>query len=91
MFAGRLGTLVWPQLRYINRNTLRPVLDEIFLEQPLLRSYILNDQGELRRGLWVFINGALAGNKNVLDRLLTLDAAVYLRERPCGGCSCEGI
>jgi sulfur-carrier protein len=81
MFAGRLGSFITPQSRSTDQNTLRLALEEVFLERPLLRSYVFDDQGALRRGLWVFVDGSLLENMAALDCPLTLHASVYLRER----------
>jgi sulfur-carrier protein len=38
--------------------TVRDVLDRVFADDPLLRGYVLDDQGRLRRHVNVFLNGA---------------------------------
>ena len=38
--------------------TVRAVLDGVFAENPRLRSYILDDQGRLRRHVHVYVNDA---------------------------------
>ena len=38
--------------------TVRAVLDGVFAENPRLRSYILDDQGHLRRHVHIYVNGA---------------------------------
>lgn len=44
--------------------TLREVLDAVFREQPRARTYVLDDQGALRRHMTIFVDGA-----QVLDRV----------------------
>jgi len=38
--------------------TVRAVLDGVFAENPRLRSYILDDQGHLRRHVHIYVNDA---------------------------------
>jgi len=38
--------------------TVRAVLDNVFMANPRLRSYILDDQGRLRRHVHIYINDA---------------------------------
>ena len=49
-------------------STVREVLDAVFADNPMLRSYILDDQGRVRRHVNVFIN-----NEVVSDRLKLSD------------------
>ncbi len=49
-------------------STVREVLDAVFADNPMLRSYILDDQGRVRRHVNVFIN-----NEVVSDRLRLSD------------------
>ena len=49
--------------------TVREVLDAVFADNPVLRSYILDDQGRVRRHVNVFIN-----EERVSDRLKLSDA-----------------
>ena len=48
--------------------TVRDVLDAVFADNPMLKSYILDDQGRVRRHVNVFINGGM-----VADRLRLSD------------------
>jgi molybdopterin synthase sulfur carrier subunit len=38
--------------------SVRAVLDSVFTEHPRLRSYILDDQGRLRRHVHIYVNDA---------------------------------
>ena len=39
--------------------TVREVLDAVFADNPRLRGYVLDEQGELRKHMAVFVDGAL--------------------------------
>ena len=49
--------------------TVRAVLDGVFAANPRLRSYIVDDQGRLRRHVNIFIN-----NRKIVDRTGLSDA-----------------
>ena len=42
--------------------TAREVLDAVFADNPMLKSYILDDQGRVRRHVNVFINGDMVSD-----------------------------
>ena len=48
--------------------TVREVLDRVFGEDPLLRSYILDEQGRLRRHVNVFVGGRMVADRRALER-----------------------
>ena len=52
----------------VGGSTVREVLDAVFADNPMLRSYILDDQGRVRRHVNVFIN-----SRAVSDRLALTD------------------
>lgn len=43
--------------------TVREVLDRVFAGDALLRSYVLDDQGRLRRHVNVFVDGAMVADR----------------------------
>jgi len=43
-------------------DSVRAVLDRVFVANPRLRSYVLDDQGRLRRHVHIYINGARIGD-----------------------------
>lgn len=49
-------------------STVRELLDAVFADNPQLRSYILDDQGRVRRHVNVFINARM-----VVDRITLSD------------------
>jgi molybdopterin converting factor small subunit len=50
----------------VEGDTVRGVLEKIFAQKPLLRGYIVDEQGELRKHVVVFVN----------ERRVRLDASV---------------
>ena len=49
-------------------DTVRAVLENVFGGNPRLRSYLLDDQGSLRRHVNIFINDAAVSDRDGVDR-----------------------
>ena len=76
--------VVCPAARVTGDN-VREVLDCVFTDNPVARSYVLDDQGALRQHMVVFING-----NPVLDRVMLSDAVpsnaeVFVMQALSGG------
>lgn len=66
-------------------STLRDVLDEVFLRNERARSYILDDQGAVRKHIVIFINGAQALDRALLTDPVPPDGEVYVMQALSGG------
>ncbi|MDQ1814955.1 MoaD/ThiS family protein [Massilia sp. CCM 9210] len=69
----------------ITAATLRGGLDTAFAANPLLRGYVLDDQGHLRENVVVFIDGRRSEERIRLDDPLTPDSTVYILQALSGG------
>jgi molybdopterin synthase sulfur carrier subunit len=49
-------------------STVRVVLDQVFATEPRLRSYILDDQGRVRKHIAIYVNG-----DRIADRVTLTD------------------
>ena len=65
--------------------TLGAALDAYFATAPKARSYILDDQGRLRRHVAVFIDGELLVDKKDLGRRVTPNSEIYVMQALSGG------
>ncbi len=65
--------------------TLGAALDAYFVTAPKVRSYILDDQGRLRRHVAVFIDGDLLLDKKDLGRRVAPTSAIYVMQALSGG------
>lgn len=65
--------------------TVREVLDSAFRENPPLRSYVLDDQGAVRRHMVVFVNGRAIGDRSGLSDPVPEGAEVYVMQALSGG------
>ena len=65
--------------------TLGAALDAYFAAAPKVRSYILDDQGRLRRHVAVFIDGELLVDKKDLGRRVAPTSEIYVMQALSGG------
>jgi molybdopterin converting factor small subunit len=63
--------------------TPRAALEAIFELHPQLRSYVLTEQGELRRHIALFIDGEL--RRDGLDAAVSADTEIYVMQALSGG------
>jgi hypothetical protein len=65
--------------------TVREVLDAVFAANPRARGYVLDDQGELRRHMTVFVDGAVLRDRVRLSDPVAPDGEVYVMQALSGG------
>lgn len=61
------------------------VLEAVFERDPLLRSYVLDDQGRLRRHVNVYLNGAMIADRGRLSDPVGADDEIYVLQALTGG------
>jgi molybdopterin synthase sulfur carrier subunit len=64
---------------------LRAALDEAFAANPLLRGYILDEQGHLRENVVIFIDGRRCSERVRLDDVLGPASTVHILQALSGG------
>jgi hypothetical protein len=64
---------------------LRAGLDSAFEVNPLLRGYVLDEQGHLRENVVIFIDGRRCADRTRLDDPLQPDSKVYVLQALSGG------
>lgn len=65
--------------------TVRSVLDAVFDQNPRLRSYLLDDQGRLRKHVNVFINNGLSQDRTHLSDPVAETDEVFVFQALSGG------
>lgn len=65
--------------------TVQDALAVVFAARPALRSYILDDQGRLRRHVNVFVNGELVRDRAQLSDPVGSDDEIYVFQALTGG------
>jgi hypothetical protein len=65
--------------------TLRAALDAALLAAPALRSYVLDEQGAIRKHVAVFVNARMIAARNDLDVALQPDDTIMVIQALTGG------
>jgi len=73
------------QLERFAGATVREVLMAVGAQYPRLLSYILDDQGQVRQHVAIFIRGELHKRSSVLDEMVAQDDELYVLQALSGG------
>jgi molybdopterin synthase sulfur carrier subunit len=74
------------QLSYdVSPGTVREALDEVFAAYPLLQRYLLDDQGQLRQHVNVFVNEDLARDRRGLSDPIAEGDRIHVLQAVSGG------
>ncbi len=65
--------------------TVRAVLDALLAEVPLLRGYLLDDNGSLRHHIAAFVNGVVVRDKQGLAEEMPAEGELFLVPALSGG------
>jgi len=65
--------------------TLQAALDEYFAANPRVRSYVLDDQGAVRKHVAIFVNDELIRDRVSLSDPLGADDEVFVAQALSGG------
>ncbi|WP_175797179.1 MoaD/ThiS family protein [Burkholderia ambifaria] len=84
-FAASIQRHIDTPERDIDARTLGEALETVFVEQPRLRGYIVDDQGALRKHLSVFIDGHPVRDRQHLSDALGDASRVYVVQALSGG------
>ena len=66
-------------------DSLQSLLSTAFEQQPALQSYVLDEQGCVRKHVAVFLNGQLLHDRRRLDVPLAPDDRIYIAQALSGG------
>ena len=65
--------------------SVREALEAVWAEDPLLRSYIVDDQGRLRRHVNVFVDGVMVADRLRLSDPVGPKTEIYVLQALSGG------
>lgn len=65
--------------------TVREALDQAFREQPKLRTYVLDDQGRLRKHVVIFVDGQLIRDRGGLTDAVGETSELLVMQALSGG------
>lgn len=71
--------------REIAGATVREALDALFVENPRLKSYLLEDNGAVRKHVAVFLNGVSVKDRAGLTDPLPPDGEIFIMQALSGG------
>lgn len=71
--------------REVHAGTLGAALHEVFLQQPKARDYVLDEQGHLRKHVFVFVDGQRIRDHDRLDVAVGEDSEIYVMQALTGG------
>lgn len=66
-------------------NTVRAALEAVFADNPKLRGYILDDQGQLRKHVLIAVDGDIIADRITLSDPVAENAEVYVMQALSGG------
>lgn len=65
--------------------TVREVLERVFAERPLLRGYVVDERGTLRKHMAVFVDGRPIEDRTSLSDAVLEASEVYVMQALSGG------
>lgn len=65
--------------------TVRAVLDAALADDPLLRAYVLDDQGRVRRHVNIFVDGTMLADRVRLSDPVAPASEIYVLQALSGG------
>ena len=69
----------------VDGTTVRQVLDAVFSANERARGYVLDEHGEVRKHMIVFVNGTMVRDRRLLTDSVDADATVYVMQALSGG------
>jgi sulfur-carrier protein len=74
-----------PEVSSSTATTVLQLLEEAFLLNPILRGYVLDEQGHLRPNVAVFVDGQRQDAAVADGRVLAPESSVYVMQALSGG------
>ena len=69
----------------VDVGTVAAAFEEIFAEHPKLRSYLLDDQGAVRKHVAIFLDGETISDRAKLSDPLPADGEIFVTQALSGG------
>ena len=71
--------------RRVGGETVRQALENVFAENPRLRGYLLDDQGELRKHVVIFLDGEIVADRAGLSDQVEATSELVVMQALSGG------
>lgn len=65
--------------------TVREVLDHVFAQNPLLRGYVVDERGALRKHMVIFVDGQQVIDRTKLSDAVAPASEIYVMQALSGG------
>jgi molybdopterin converting factor small subunit len=85
VFTANLQRHIACPTRQVPGDSVRAALDQVFAENPRLRTYILDDQGRVRHHVHIYINNERIADTITLSDPLRPDDEVFVFQALSGG------
>ncbi|RXZ42174.1 MoaD/ThiS family protein [Crenobacter cavernae] len=85
VFAPAIQRYIASPEREVSEATVGAALEAVFCIQPELRGYLLDDQGQLRRHLAVFVDGRAIRDRQHLSDGIGASSQIYVVQALTGG------
>ena len=76
--------LAVPECR-VEAATVQAALEAVFVEQPRLRGYLLDDQGRVRQHVAIFVDGQQIRDREQLSDPVAASSEIYVVQALSGG------
>lgn len=84
-FTSHLARHVEAPARELEASALREAFEQVFLDSPRLRGYILDDQGQIRQHVAVFVDNVLLRDRVNWNIPLRSDSRIFVMQALSGG------
>jgi sulfur-carrier protein len=69
----------------VKGETVRQILEAVFIQNPKARGYVLDDQGAVRAHMVVFVDGHQIRDRSQLSDRVEANAEIYVAQALSGG------
>jgi len=70
---------------FVQAESVKAALNQLFVEHPRMRGYILDDQGCLRKHVNIFVNNELIVDRVLLSDAVESDSEIFVMQALSGG------
>ncbi len=84
-FTANLARHIATPAAEVEGATVREALESVFNSNPMLRGYVLDDQGAVRQHVMVFVNGEQIRDRTGLSDTVPPDSELFVMQALSGG------
>ncbi len=84
-FTANLASQTAAPICQVDGATVHEALHAVFTQHPVLRSYVLDDQGAVRQHVVVFVDGTAITDRRRLADAVRTDSEIFVMQALSGG------